>query len=64
MCITDFFFKAFVCVDYNKLLHALRKMGIPKHLIVLMRNLYTGQETTIWTKHGKTDQLPIGKEVQ
>ena len=33
----------------------LREMGIPDHLICLLRNLYAGQETTVRTGHGTTD---------
>ena len=38
-------------------------MGIPDHLTCLLRNLYTGQETTDRTEHGKTDWFQIGKGV-
>ena len=38
-------------------------MGIPDHLICLLRNLYTGQEATVRTGHGTTDWFPIGKGV-
>jgi len=30
-------------------------MGIPNHLICLLRNLYAGQEATVITGHGTTD---------
>ena len=33
----------------------LQEMGIPDHLICLLRNLYAGQETTIRIGHGTTD---------
>ena len=36
-------------------------MGIPDHLICLLRNLYAGQETTVRT--GTTDWFQIGKGV-
>ena len=39
-------------------------MGIPGHLICLLRNLYAGQEATVRTEHGATDWLQIGKGVQ
>ena len=39
-------------------------MGIPDHLICLLRNLYTGQEATVRTGHGTTDWLQIGKGVR
>ena len=38
--------KAFDCVDHNKLWKILKEMGIPDHLIHLLRNLYAGQEAT------------------
>ena len=45
--------KAFDCVDHNKLWKILKEMGIPDHLICLLRNLYAGQEATVpgsnWT---------------
>ena len=33
----------------------LDKMGIPDHLICLLRNVYAGQEATVRTGHGTTD---------
>ena len=39
-------------------------MGIPDHLICLLRNLYAGQEATVRTGHGTTDWFPIGKGVR
>ena len=33
------------------------------HLTCLLRNLYTGQEATIKTRHGTTDWFQIGKGV-
>ena len=41
----------------------LKDMGIPAHLICLLRNLYAGQEATVRTGHGTTDWFQIGKEV-
>ena len=41
--------KAFDCVDHNKLWKILKEMGIPYHLICLLRNLYAGQEATVRT---------------
>ena len=56
-------FKAFDCVDHNKLWKILKEMGIPNHLLCLLRNLYAGQEATIRTGHGTTDWFQIGKGV-
>ena len=38
-------------------------MGIPEHLICLLRNLYAGQETTVRTSHGTIDRFQIGEGV-
>ena len=38
-------------------------MGIPDHLICLLRNLYAGQEAIVRTGHGTTEWFQIGKEV-
>ena len=45
ICFIDYA-KAFDCVDHNKLWEILKEMGIPDHLICLLRNLYAGQEAT------------------
>ena len=39
-------------------------MGIPDHLICLLRNLYAGQEAAVRTGHGTTDWFQIGKGVR
>ena len=38
-------------------------MGIPDHLICLLRNLYAAQEATVRTGHGTTDWFQITKGV-
>ena len=40
-CFIDYA-KAFDCVDHNQLWKILKEMGIPDHLICLLRNLYAG----------------------
>ena len=47
----------------SQLWKILQEMGIPEHLICLLRNLYAGQEATVRTGHGKTDWFKIGKGV-
>ena len=42
----------------------LKEMGIPDHLICLLRNLYAGQKATVRTGHGTTDWFQIGKGVR
>ena len=61
-CFIDYA-KAFDCVDPNKLWKILKEMGIPDHLICLLRNLYAGQEATVRTGHGTTDWFQIRKGV-
>src|SRR5574339_486016 len=61
-CFIDYA-KAFECVDHNNLWKILKEMGIPDHLICLLRNLYAGQEATVRTGHGTTDWFQIGKGV-
>ena len=39
-------------------------MGIPDHLICLLRNLYAGQEAAVRTLHGTTDWFQIGKGIR
>ena len=58
------YFKAFDCVDHNKLWKILKEMEIPDHLTCLLRNLYAGQEATVRTGHGTTDWFKIGKGVR
>ena len=60
LCFLDYA-KAFDCVDHNKLWKILKEMGIPDHLACLLRNLYAGQEATVRTGHGTTDQFQIKK---
>ncbi|KAF7245247.1 LINE-1 retrotransposable element ORF2 protein [Varanus komodoensis] len=61
-CFIDYA-KAFVCVDHNKLWQVLKEMGVPDHLICLLRNLYASQEATVRTGHGTTDWFKIEKEL-
>ena len=41
----------------------LKEMGIPDHLICLLKNLYAGQEAAVRTGHGTTDWFQIGRGV-
>ena len=50
-------------MDHNKLWKTLKEMGIPDHLICLLRNLYAGQEATVRTGHGTTNWFQIGKRL-
>jgi len=50
-------------MDHIKLWKILKEMGLPDHLICLLRNLYAGQEATVRTGHGTMDWFQIGKGV-
>ena len=41
----------------------LKEMGIPDHLICLLRNLYVDQEATVRILHGTMYWFKIGKGV-
>ena len=62
ICFIDYA-KAFDCVDHNKLWKILKEMGIPDHLICLLRNLYAGQEARVRIGHGTTDCFQTQKGV-
>ena len=49
-------------MDHSKLWKILKGMGIPDHLICLLKNLSAGQEATVRTGHG-TDGFQIRKGV-
>ena len=55
--------KVFDCVAHKKLWKITKKIGIPDHLICLLRNLFSGQEATVSTGHGTTAWFQIGKGV-
>ena len=61
-CFSDYA-KASDHVDHNELWKRVKEMGIPDHLICLLRNLYAGQDATVRTGHGTTDWFQIGKGV-
>ena len=61
-CFIDYA-KAVDCVDHKKLLKILKEMGMPDHLICLLRNLYAVQEATVRIGRGTTDLLQTGKGV-
>ena len=39
-------------------------MGVTDHLTCILRNLYSGQEATVRTRHRTTDWFKIGKGVR
>ena len=61
LCFIDYA-KAFSCVDHNKLWKILQEMGIPDHLICLLRNLYAGQEQQLEMDTEQQTSSKSGKE--
>ena len=59
-CFKDYA-KAFVWIPTN--CKILKEKRIPDHLTCLLRNLYSGQETTVRTRHGTTDWFKTGKKI-
>ena len=51
-------------MDHNQLWKILQELGMPDHLTYLLKNLYTGQEATIRTRHGTIDWFQIRKGVR
>ena len=49
-CFTNYA-KALDYVDHTKLWKIMKEMGIPDHLICLLRNLYAGHEATVRIGH-------------
>ena len=57
-----YYTKGFDYVDCKKLWKILKEMRIPDHISCLLRNLYTGQEATVRTRHGTRTGSKLGKE--
>ena len=49
-------------MDYNKLWIILKEMGIPDHLICLLRNLHAGQEAKLELDMEQRTGSKLGKE--
>ena len=63
MCFIDYS-KAFDCVDHPTLWNMMREMGIPAHMIQVIRSLYIGQKARVRTESGVTESFDIGKGVR
>jgi len=63
ICFIDYS-KAFDCINYKLLWTTLLEMGIPRHLIQLLRGLYEDQSAVIRTEFGNTDRFNIKKGVR
>ena len=60
MCFIDYQ-KAFDCVQYDNLWNILGQIGIPEHLVYLLKSLYIDQVATVRTEHGYTEDFKIEK---
>ena len=49
MCFIDY------CVDHSRLWNTLRSMGMPEHLILLIKGLYMKQEAAVRTEYSNTE---------
>lgn len=63
MCFIDYS-KAFDCVDHGSLWRVLLEMGVPLHLVLLMRQLYTEQEAAVRTEDGDSEWFKVKKGVR
>lgn len=62
-CFIDYA-KAFDCVRHSELWKALLEMGVPAHIVKLIRNLYDNQQACVRTEKGDTDCFGIGQGVR
>ena len=53
---------AFDCVDHNKLWKILKEMGIPDHLICLLRNLYKVKKQPLEVDMKQQTASKLGKD--
>ena len=63
MCFIDYS-KAFDCVDHPTLWNMMEEMGIPEHMVQVIRSLYANQEAKVRTEYGDTERFAIGKGVR
>jgi len=63
ICFIDYS-KAFDCVDHNLLWNTLRNMGVPQHLIIVIKSLYTKQEAALRKEYGNTKWFEARKCVR
>src|SRR6218665_591223 len=63
ICLIDYS-KAFDCINHELLWKTLLEMGIPKHLIQLLKGLYENQSAVIRTEFGDTNRFKIKKGVR
>lgn len=63
MCFVDYN-KAFDCVQWRKLWTIMQEMGVPEHIIHLIKNLYAGSRAVIRAQDALSDQFQPTKGVR
>ena len=63
MCFIDYS-KAFDCVDHLTLWNMMEEMGVPEHMVQVIRSLYANHEAKVRTEYGDTESFSIGKGVR
>jgi hypothetical protein len=63
MCFIDYS-KAFNSVDHSRLWNTLRSMGVPEHLIALIKSLYMKEEAAVKMEYDNTEWFEVGKGVR
>ena len=63
MCFIDYS-KTFDCVDHPTLWNMMEAIGIPEHMVQVIRSLYANQEAKVRTEYGDTESFSIGKGVR
>uniref|UniRef100_W5MT28 Reverse transcriptase domain-containing protein n=1 Tax=Lepisosteus oculatus TaxID=7918 RepID=W5MT28_LEPOC len=63
ICFIDYS-RAFDCIEHDKLWKALQELGVPAHMIQVIRSFYKDQEATVRTQHGDTEWSKIEKGVR
>ena len=56
--------EAFDCVDHPTLWNMMEEMGIPEHMVQVIRSLYANQQAKVRTEYGDTGSFSIGKCVR
>src|SRR3984885_12786373 len=60
MCFIDYS-KAFDCIDHTLLWKTLIEMGIPMHLVKILKGLYVDQGAVLRTEYGDTGKFKVRK---
>ena len=63
MCFIDYS-KAFDCIDHTLLWKTLIEMGIPMHLVKILKGLYVDQGAVLRTEYGDTGKFKVRKGVR